>query len=159
MIEIRTATPGDEDVLRRIDEETRSVEVSPADPDPDRPFFHDGAAPHNVLVAELDGAVAGWAMLVQDIPLPSHRHVLEIRGFAVDPAVHRRGVGRALLDGTVAEAVRRGAQKVTLRVLGSNPGARVFYESCGFEVEGVLRGEFYLAGKYVDDVVMARWSR
>ena len=26
---------------------------------------------------------------------------------------------------------------------------------CGFEVEGVLRGEFLLGGRYVDDVLMA----
>ena len=33
--------------------------------------------------------------------------------------------------------------------------ARGLYEAAGFEVEGVLRGEFLLEGDYVDDVLMA----
>jgi RimJ/RimL family protein N-acetyltransferase len=41
-------------------------------------------------------------------------------------------------------------------VLGPNSGARALYEACGFEVEGVLREEFFRDGRYVDDVQMAR---
>ena len=33
--------------------------------------------------------------------------------------------------------------------------ARRLYESCGFTAEGVLREEFFLGGRYVDDVLMA----
>jgi len=33
---------------------------------------------------------------------------------------------------------------------------RRLYESCGFVVEGVLRGEFHVDGRDVDDVLMAR---
>jgi RimJ/RimL family protein N-acetyltransferase len=41
-------------------------------------------------------------------------------------------------------------------VLGGNAGARALYTACGFVVEGVLREEFWLGGRYVDDVLMAR---
>ncbi|EOD64089.1 GNAT family N-acetyltransferase, partial [Amycolatopsis vancoresmycina] len=61
-----------------------------------------------------------------------------------------------LVEAAVAEARRRGARKVTLRVLGPNAGARRVYERCGFVVEGVLRGEFRIDGADVDDVLMAR---
>ena len=44
----------------------------------------------------------------------------------------------------------------TLRVLGPNATARALYERAGFVVEGVLREEFHLDGRYVDDVLMAR---
>lgn len=50
----------------------------------------------------------------------------------------------------------RRARKLALRVLGRGDRARLLYESCGFQVEGVLRGEFHLGGRYVDDVLMAR---
>lgn len=60
------------------------------------------------------------------------------------------------MEGTIAEARRRGAQKLSLRVLAPNGAARRLYESCGFTVEGVLREEFFLDGRYVDDVLMAR---
>jgi RimJ/RimL family protein N-acetyltransferase len=43
-----------------------------------------------------------------------------------------------------------------LRVLETNSRARLLYEAGGFEVEGVLHGEFMLAGRYVDDLLMAR---
>jgi RimJ/RimL family protein N-acetyltransferase len=41
-------------------------------------------------------------------------------------------------------------------VLETNTRARRLYEAAGFEVEGVLRDEFLLAGRYVDDLLMAR---
>jgi ribosomal protein S18 acetylase RimI-like enzyme len=65
-------------------------------------------------------------------------------------------VGRALLEAALAEARRRGARKLSLRVLGDNERARALYERAGFEVEGVLRAEFHLDGRDVDDVLMAR---
>ncbi len=72
------------------------------------------------------------------------------------PARTRAGIGRQLVEAAVAECRRRGARKVSLRVLASNPGARRLYEGCRFEVEGVLRGEFVLQGSLLDDVLMAR---
>ncbi|WP_324612280.1 GNAT family N-acetyltransferase, partial [Streptomyces scabiei] len=54
------------------------------------------------------------------------------------------------------EARRRGARRLTLRVLGHNTAARKLYESEGFVVEGVLPEEFLLDGQYVDDVLMGR---
>jgi RimJ/RimL family protein N-acetyltransferase len=55
----------------------------------------------------------------------------------------------------VEQAQSRGARKLALRVLGTNTRARSLYESCGFLVEGLLREEFFLDGRYVDDVLMA----
>ena len=40
-------------------------------------------------------------------------------------------------------------------MLGHNDAALRLYESAGFVVEGVQRGEFFLDGEYVDDVLMA----
>jgi ribosomal protein S18 acetylase RimI-like enzyme len=110
-----------------------------------------------VLVAELDGEVAGYVRLGHPTPLPASRHVVMITGLAVDPDRQGRGVGAALLEHAIEEARRRGARKLSLRVLGPNERARALYERAGFEVEGVLRGEFHLQGEDVDDVLMARW--
>jgi ribosomal protein S18 acetylase RimI-like enzyme len=65
-------------------------------------------------------------------------------------------VGRALVRAAVEEARRRGARRITLRVLGHNTPARRLYESEGFAVEGIQPEEFRLAGEYVDDVLMGR---
>ena len=67
----------------------------------------------------------------------------------------RCGVGRRLAEACIEQARSRGARKLSLRVLGGNVAARRLYESCGFTVEGVLCEEFFLGGRYVDDVLMA----
>lgn len=149
MITVRPARELDADELARIDLATWTPAVSPAPvPDPESyRFFRAGTEPGDVLVAEVDGVVAGWVKLVVTTTLPSHAHVLEIRGLAVDPGLQSRGVGRRLVEAAVEESVRRGARKLTLRVLEHNRGARQLYERCGFEIEGVRRDEFFLEGR------------
>jgi ribosomal protein S18 acetylase RimI-like enzyme len=157
MAEVRQARPEDQAALGRIDAATWTADVSPAPPPPaGAAFFSERTRPADVLVAEIGGVVAGYAVLGQSIALASHAHVHQIRGLAVSPAHQRRGAGRRLVEASVEQARGRGARKLALRVLGSNVGARRLYESCGFGVEGVLRAEFFLAGHYVDDVLMAR---
>ncbi len=81
--------------------------------------------------------------------------MLTLNGFAVSPTAQGQGVGRMLAEAAKTEARRRGATRLTLRVLAGNRAARRLYESCGFVVEGVLVGEFVLGGQPVDDVLMA----
>jgi ribosomal protein S18 acetylase RimI-like enzyme len=148
---IRPARAGDEPALRELDVTTWSWDVSPAPaPSADAPFPVD-----DVLVAESGGEIAGYVALGRPTGLESNRHVLHIRGLAVAPAHQRRGVARALVEAAAASARERGVRRITLRVLAPNAGARAFYESCGFVVEGVQREEFLLDERYVDDVLMA----
>jgi ribosomal protein S18 acetylase RimI-like enzyme len=148
--------PADAPALLALDAATWSPAVTPS-PAPGRtkPFFAEGERPEDVLVAEVDGRIVGYVELRSPTHLESNGHVQQIRGIAVDPPAQRRGIGRALLDGAITEARRRGARRLTLRVLAPNAAARAAYEASGFEVEGVLRGEFLLDGRYVDDVLMA----
>lgn len=156
---IRFATRADDAALVGIDARTWSGQISPAPaPPPDRPFFRPGIDPADVLVFD-DGEVRGYAGLGPGLDIPANAHVMRIASVAVDPAAAGRGVGAALVGAAVAEAHRRGAAKVTLRVLGSNPRAQRLYERCGFVVEGVLRGEFRIDGRDVDDVLMAHRTR
>jgi ribosomal protein S18 acetylase RimI-like enzyme len=152
---IRPATPSDDAALVAIDRASwspaQSVGASPA---PDARFF-DGVDPADVLVAEEAGAVAGYVQLEPATPLASNAHVLEIHGLAVDPARRRRGIARALLDAAAEHARAREARRLRLRVLAPNTGAIALYRACGYEQEGVLREEFLLDGRYVDDVLMA----
>jgi ribosomal protein S18 acetylase RimI-like enzyme len=156
MIDVRPARDEDDQALAAIDAVAWAVHVTPA---PAResasPFFNDRTRPEHVLVAEADGVVAGYVMLHQSIPLPSHEHVLEVNGLAVDPQQQGRGVGRRLIEEAKSAAVRRGARKLSLRVLAPNATARRLYQACGFTVEGVLEAEFLLDGQLVDDVLMA----
>ncbi|GHA85216.1 GNAT family N-acetyltransferase [Streptomyces chryseus] len=155
---IRPATTADEKELAELDRETWSPlhSVQPRPRPPYGPFFDAGHLPEDILVAELDSAVVGYVRTVAPTPLASNAHVREIQGLAVADRARGRGVGRALLRAACATARRRGALRMTLRVLGHNAPARALYEAEGFVVEGVLPGEFRLDGAYVDDVLMGR---
>lgn len=161
-IVVRRAALADDPVLSQLDlaawaEVSNVVPLAP----PGRAFFTQGTRPDDVLVAELNNRLAGYLKLRPPTPLASNAHVQQIQGLAVDPRMQRQGVGRALIGGAIEEARRRGARKVSLRVLSSNRAAQRLYAACGFEVEGVLREEFLVHGRYVDDWQMARllsWS-
>jgi ribosomal protein S18 acetylase RimI-like enzyme len=155
-LRIRPATLEDDEALRGLDLRTWSPKVSPSDrPPAHRAFFRDDTVPADVLVAESVAEVVGYVHLGRATPLASNRHVAHIRGLAVHPAHRRRGIARALIEAGARAAAERGDRRLTLRVFATNPDAQALYASCGFVVEGILREEFRIQGRYVDDVLMA----
>ncbi|MFE5873094.1 GNAT family N-acetyltransferase [Streptomyces roseifaciens] len=155
---IRTATEADGTALAELDRRTWSPlhAVQPRPEPPYEPFFTERNRPEHILVAEAGGRLAGYIRLVVPTPLACNAHVRQIQGLAVDGDFRGQGVARALLRAAAEEALRQGAVRLTLRVLGHNAPARSLYASEGFAVEGVLPGEFLLEGAYVDDVMMGR---
>ena len=81
-----------------------------------------------VLVAELDGRIAGFAAVVGG----------ELDGLFVEPDLWLLGVGKALVDEATHYARDRG---LTLTVI-ANPAALGFYENCGFALEGEASTRF-----------------
>lgn len=167
-VRIRHAIPSDEPAIAALDRATWAEDNNPNPApveDPGPRAAPAVAPPRTMLVAEGEapagadagagGSLLGYIALRRPHPIPASAHVREINGLAVDPAARRLGVGRALVQAAIAEARAQGAARLTLRVLSVNAPARALYASCGFEVEGVLRGEFRLGGRSVDDVLMA----
>ncbi|WP_326735792.1 GNAT family N-acetyltransferase [Streptomyces sp. NBC_01022] len=160
---VRLAVPEDGPALGELDRGTWSTlhEVMPRPQPPYQPFFDDRHRPQDVLVAEAvnpegETVIAGYVRVVPPTPLACNAHVRQIQGLAVAGWARGRGVGRALIQAACGHARAEGANRITLRVLGHNSPARALYTSEGFAVEGVLRGEFFLTGRYVDDVLMGR---
>ena len=135
MTDVRFAELSDEAALAALDRAAWTAFSSPGPaPGDDEPFFNERTDPADVLVAVEDGAVAGYVRLGRASRFTSSDHVLTVNGIAVDPEHQRRGVGRALLDAAAAEALRRGARRLTLRMFAPNTAARRLYESAGFVV-------------------------
>ena len=82
----------------------------------------------DVLVAEIDGQIAGFAAVVGG----------ELDGLFVEPEQWRRGIGEALVEAASQVAQHRG---LTLSVI-ANPAALGFYERCGFIAEGTTQTRF-----------------
>ncbi len=80
-----------------------------------------------VLVAEIDGEIAGFAVVLDQDGRA------ELDGLFVEPSNWRRGIGSALVDAAIHLARDRG---LSLMTVVANPAAREFYEQCGFSVEG-----------------------
>ena len=58
---------------------------------------------HPVIVAQVEGAVAGWGSLEVFRTRPAYRHTAEFSIY-VHHEMHRRGIGRALLADLIARA-------------------------------------------------------
>jgi RimJ/RimL family protein N-acetyltransferase len=154
-LKIRAAFRADEAELADLDREMWSpLHAVVPRPQPYEPFFDDRHPAANFLVAEVDGRVAGYVGVGFATALAANVHVRQIRGLVVDHWARGQGVGRALVRGAVGRARQEGARRLTLRVLGHNAAARRLYEAEGFVVDGVLPGEFFLDGRYADDVLM-----
>lgn len=98
-------------------------------------YENEGLFDDELWVAELDGRVAGFLAG----SLGEDGEGGEITWMYVDPALYRRGVGRALIEHFLARA----SGPVELEVLEGNK-ARRFYEAVGFAWESTTTGK--LAG-------------
>jgi ribosomal protein S18 acetylase RimI-like enzyme len=100
------------------------------------------AATATVLVAVVDGVVAGTATLELHERIPGSDQPpladdeAHLRMVAVDPAKRRLGIGRRLVDTCVAIARRAGKRRLTLDTTEQMQAARAMYESMGFRFSG-----------------------
>nr|WP_246005771.1 GNAT family N-acetyltransferase [Brevibacillus gelatini] len=79
-------------------------------------------------------------------------------GVGVLQAFWGYGIGKNLLQESIAWAERTGVKKMTLHVLETNEKAIRLYERLGFEVEGVLKKDRRLSdGNYYNTIVMGRY--
>lgn len=99
-----------------------------------------------LFVAEVDADVVGYSVswFAAD--------EAELGDLAVHPDWRGMGVGQALLQHSVTEAIRRQTQFLYLEVREGNAAARRLYERAGFEVVGLRRK--YYAEPPEDAVVM-----
>lgn len=93
------------------------------------------AAKRIVLVAELDGRVAGTAQLDLDT-MPNQRHRGEVSKVLVDPTLRRAGVARALMQEIERRAAAEGRWLLTLDTAGD--AAEALYRSLGYHLAGAI---------------------
>ena len=87
----------------------------------------------DALVAELDGRIAGFAVLLD------RDDSAEVDGLFVEPDLWRRGIGTALVEEAIHRARSRG---LSLLTVVAGPSAKEFYKACGFTVEGAAETRF-----------------
>lgn len=115
-------------------------------------------AGHAVLVAEVDGAVVGyacWTWFRGGPRFPGYRHTVEDTiHIAADQ--HGRGVGRALMEALLAEAERRDVHAVVAAVDSENAASIAFHEAMGFVEVGRLPEVGRKFDRWLDLVLLQR---
>lgn len=159
---IRPATPADVAAVTRIyahavEHGTATFELSPPDEaemDRRMTVLREGGFPY--LVADLGGIVVGYAYAGPYRPRPAYRYTVEDSVY-IDPAMHRRGVGRVLLDRLLAEAEQGGFRQM-IAVIGDSAqvGSIELHRAAGFKTVGTLENVGYKFERWLDTVVMQR---
>jgi phosphinothricin acetyltransferase len=161
-IPLRPAELRDVPAITRIYEHavrhgTASFEIEPPDEAEIKrrlTALHDGRFPY--LVAEIDGAVAGYAYAGPYRARPAYRFTVE-DSIYIDPTMHRRGIGRALLVRLLVEAEKEGFRQMIAVIGDSNQAPSIaLHEALGFRMVGTFEAVGYKFGRWLDSVLMQK---
>lgn len=162
MLTIRPARPGDIPAIAAIYGQsvrtgTASWELEPPDAAEMLKRFETitgGGYPY--LVAEVEGALAGYCYASAYRPRVAYRYTVE-NSIYVDPARQGRGVGRALMQALIDDCARRGFRQM-IAVIGDsdNLASRKLHAALGFTLVGVAPALGHKFGRWLDQVLMQR---
>lgn len=105
------------------------------------------------FVALSGSEVVGWVDIV-----PAWAHGVAHRGsvgMGVLPQFRGQGIGRRLLQASIAKAWENGLTRIELEVRVDNANAMRLYEGLGFKREGLRRHGIRMEGQYHDTLAMA----
>jgi ribosomal protein S18 acetylase RimI-like enzyme len=89
-----------------------------------------------VLIARRERRIAGFAIM------HFGEQVAHLNLLAVSMEHRRQGLGRQLIDWLSASAIEAGVFRIDLELRETNGGARVFYQSLGFQSLDVVQGYY-----------------
>jgi L-amino acid N-acyltransferase YncA len=112
----------------------------------------DGGFPY--FVAALEGRAVGFAYAAAYRLRPAYRFTAEDSVY-LQPEIHRRGVGRQLLQRLIAECEARGFRQM-IAVAGDSANAASIgvHLSCGFQMVGTHPNVGFKFGRWLDIVMM-----
>ena len=107
------------------------------------------------LLALYDGGLRAVCVVTEEGP-----GVFEIKNLAVEPAFHRRGYGRAMVEQVVRDCRAAGGRRLLVGT-GDSPLTLPFYQACGFRESHRVPGFFlryydhpiYEGGRLLSDMI------
>jgi L-amino acid N-acyltransferase len=115
---------------------------------------HSGAHPAVVAVND-DGSVCGFGSLGPYRRRPAYSTTVEDSVY-VRRDMHRRGIGRAVLDELLRLATIHGFHSVIGRIVDGHEASIALHRACGFQLVGVEKEVGRKFGRWLDVVVMQR---
>jgi len=104
---------------------------------------------HPILVAEVDGAVAGWASLSEWSDRAAYSDTAET-SFYVHSTCRGQGIGRKLQDALIEEARRRRFHTLIARISEDSVESLHLHETTGFVHVGTLKQVGRKFGRLLD---------
>jgi len=89
-----------------------------------------------LVVAEVDGEIAGFGALHVQNLVERDEPGCEVAGLVVGEHFRRRGVGEALMEALEDEARARGSVNLVLNTAHRRADAHAFYEALGYQHTG-----------------------
>jgi L-amino acid N-acyltransferase YncA len=159
-VTLRPATAGDTAAITRIYADavthgTASFELEPPDEaEMARRLQTLLAGGYPYLVAELSGAIAGYAYAGPYRARPAYKWTVE-NSIYVAPRFQRRGIGLVLLKRLIAESEQRGFRQM-IAVIGDSAQAPsiALHAAAGFDMIGTLRAVGFKHGKWLNTPLM-----
>ncbi|MCX5042621.1 GNAT family N-acetyltransferase [Aldersonia sp. NBC_00410] len=140
---VRDAEPADMPAILAIHnsaiaESTAIWDTAPTDLDERISWWaHRRQAGFPVLVADIDGAIAGYASYGPWRPKSGYRFTVENSVYVAD-AYHRRGVATALMTALIERAAQGGVHVIVAGIESANHSSIALHNNFGFRVVGEL---------------------
>ena len=144
-IRIRSATASDGDAMLALMPRLAEFDI-PDSRDPEHLYRDDAALLREWIAGDTDdcivhvaedgdGAILGLTLVRLRPEALSHEPSSHLEAIAVSKEAEGKGIAKALLAAAEVEAMRQGAQTMTLHVISTNTRARGFYERSGYDGE------------------------
>ncbi|GJM38623.1 MAG: N-acetyltransferase [Acidimicrobiales bacterium] len=162
-MELRLATVADAGAIREIynrevTETTNTFDLEPRTLEQQRDWLAERLGALGVVVAEIDGRVAGFASLSEYRPRAAYRTTVESSVYVAEWA-RGEGVGRAMMSELVDVATQRGFHTIIANIAGGHEASIALHHAAGFEIVGTQREVGRKFGKWLDLTVMQRMLR
>jgi L-amino acid N-acyltransferase YncA len=159
-VAIRTATAADVEQIRIIYNEGIEDRIATLDLEPKNEaditaWWSAHGGRYEVIVAERDNEVVGWASLNPYSHRCAYDAVADLSIY-VARALRGRGVGGALLRELERLAQQRDFHKIVLFALSFNKAGQALYDKLGYREVGVLKEQGTIEGKRVDVTIMEK---
>ena len=159
-IAIRLATVADLDRINEIYNHyvlhsTCTYQTEPEPIEGRRKWFEAHGERHPVTVAEEDGRVVGWGSLSRFHARAAYGRTVE-NSVYVDPALHRRGIGRLLLVDLIERAQDLGHHTIVALIDADQLPSIAIHEKLGFETAGRLKEVGYKFDRWLHVIHMQK---
>lgn len=159
-MKIRAAELGDAEGIRTIynhavETSTAVFDIEPRSIEAQQQWLTDRSGAHAVVIADIDGQVAGFASLSPYRPRPAYLTTVESSVYVHDDH-HGQGIGTQLYEELSQVAVRHGFHTMMAWIADGNEASIALHTKSGFELVGTQRQVGRKFGRWLDVTIMQK---